>query len=444
MKAIGPLRVHPENPRYVADASGKAVLLIGSHTWANFQDIGFEGDKPFDYDEFMDFMSAHHYNFMRFWTWEHSAWATWTAEKVVFGPLPHLRTGPGLALDGKPKFDLDQWDEAYFNRMRHRVAVAGERGVYASVMLFQAFSGIWPHSKDHMNDAFRGHYYNVANNVQGLDGDKDRNSILDIDDPEVRARQAAWIRKVVHTVNDLDNVLYEVINEGGNDDWDRFVIDTVRDCENALAKKHMIGITGHGGVKWDGMLASDCEWISPGSHEGPLFQDVVNDPPAWDGRKVSVLDTDHIWGHGMNYKWVWRSFTRGHNVLFMDPRTPIPGGWPEPPRNAPDFPGYEEGRQAMRNVAKLAARLDLARMTPEPSLASTGFCLAEPGEAYVVYLPDGGEAEVDLRAGGGTFAVVWLAPVRDQIVHWGTIEGGAKRRLRCPFENDCALLLRRM
>ncbi|MDP1676411.1 MAG: hypothetical protein Q8L88_06050, partial [Bacteroidota bacterium] len=39
-QAPGPLRVHPSNPRYFADASGKIVYLTGSHTWSNFQDNG--------------------------------------------------------------------------------------------------------------------------------------------------------------------------------------------------------------------------------------------------------------------------------------------------------------------------------------------------------------------------------------------------------------------
>src|SRR5262245_33705052 len=82
--ATGPLRVHPKNPRYFADGAGNALYLVGSHTWANFQDIGFEGDRPFDYDAYLDFMAAHHFNFMRFWAWEHAAWATWTPEKVIF------------------------------------------------------------------------------------------------------------------------------------------------------------------------------------------------------------------------------------------------------------------------------------------------------------------------------------------------------------------------
>ena len=43
--ASGPLRVHPENRRYFADASGRAVYLTGSHTWANIVDHG-ETDPP--------------------------------------------------------------------------------------------------------------------------------------------------------------------------------------------------------------------------------------------------------------------------------------------------------------------------------------------------------------------------------------------------------------
>src|SRR5262245_55206800 len=41
--APAPLRVHPTNPRYFADRSGKAVFLTGSHTWANLQDITYDG-----------------------------------------------------------------------------------------------------------------------------------------------------------------------------------------------------------------------------------------------------------------------------------------------------------------------------------------------------------------------------------------------------------------
>ena len=35
--ATGPLRVHPDNPRYFTDETGRAVYLTGAHTWNNLQ-----------------------------------------------------------------------------------------------------------------------------------------------------------------------------------------------------------------------------------------------------------------------------------------------------------------------------------------------------------------------------------------------------------------------
>jgi len=43
--AAGPLKVHPANPRYFTDGGGKAVLLVGSHTWPTIVDMG-ETDPP--------------------------------------------------------------------------------------------------------------------------------------------------------------------------------------------------------------------------------------------------------------------------------------------------------------------------------------------------------------------------------------------------------------
>lgn len=69
--------------------------------------------------------------------------------------------------------------------------------------------------------SWRGHPYLPDNNVQGSDGNPRGDAEPDLGDPRVRERQAAYIRKVVDTLDDLDNVLYEVTNVGGNRDWDR-------------------------------------------------------------------------------------------------------------------------------------------------------------------------------------------------------------------------------
>ena len=48
-------------------------------------------------------------------------------EVYHYAPQPFVRSGPGTALDGKPKFDLTRLDQAYFDRLRSRVVEAGSR-----------------------------------------------------------------------------------------------------------------------------------------------------------------------------------------------------------------------------------------------------------------------------------------------------------------------------
>jgi mannan endo-1,4-beta-mannosidase len=154
----GPLRALPSNGRYFTDDSGSAIYLTGSHTWSNFKDMG-PGDPPaaFDYDAYLNFLSAHHHNFIRLWTWELTRYG-YDGKTTYAHPFPWPRTGPENALDGKPKFDLSKPDESYFERMRQRCIAAGKRGIYVSVMLFEGH-GL------HASDApwcWNGHPMNAA------------------------------------------------------------------------------------------------------------------------------------------------------------------------------------------------------------------------------------------------------------------------------------------
>jgi hypothetical protein len=52
--------------------------------------------------------------------------------------------------------------------------------------------------------------------------------------------------------------------------------------------------------------------------------------------------------------------------------------------------------------------LPFYQMSPKDSLVSRGWCLAKPGEVYVVYLPEGGSTEIDLAE--GSYTVQWYNP----------------------------------
>jgi len=433
----GPLRVSAKNSRYFCDASGREVLLVGSHTWNNLVDMG-RSDPPeaFDFDAYLDFLDRYGHNFIRLWTWDSTTWDTrangkWGKDFIHHAaPLPWARTGPGTTRDGKPKFDVKQFNPVYFERLRERVSAAGRRGIYVSVMLFEGWGLMHGNRRRGTQEewAWRTHPFHPDNNINGVDAGGRVHSRAN---PEVNGLQAAYIRKVVDTVNEFDNVLYEVINEGGEKEWDWWVVETVREYQRTKPKQHPIGITGHGAERLDSMLASPADWISPGSQDG--FRD---DPPAWDGKKVSLLDTDHVWGIGGDGRWVWKSFTRGHNPLFMDPYDGSVLG------DRFDS-AWEPVRCNLGRARQLAGRLDLAAMTPRDDLASTKFCLADPGNTYVVYLPSGGKATVSLGDAANRFAVEWLHPSNGQVVTADAVTGGAHREFAAPFDGDAVLHLYR-
>lgn len=55
--------------------------------------------------------------------------------------------------------------------------------------------------------------------------------------------------------------------------------------------------------------------------------------------------------------------------------------------------GWVAGRAAMGHTRRYAERMNLAKATPQPALASTGYCLADPKAEYLVYVPGGGEVD---------------------------------------------------
>ena len=427
----GPLRVHPTNPRYFTDDGRRAIYLAGSHTWNSLQDVtGNEWYLPNllstqGFEAYLDFLVAHGHNFIRLWIIEH-AWDAQTGARIT--PHPWLRTGPGTALDGRPRFDLTKFDPSYFERLRARVAAARARGIYVSVMLF---GGMW--GTEH-KATWQGHPFNAANNINGIDGDADQdglgNEIYSLRLPAVLEVQKATATKVVETLNDLDNVLYEVANEVReySTAWQYAIIRHVRSVEARLPKRHPVGMTGYDSIPHQALLDSPADWISPSNSGG----DYKNNPPPADGKKVIIVDTDHLWGEGGHPDWVWKSFTRGLNPIWMERIRLGPS----------DLPQADAIRRALGQTRRLAERLNLAAMSPQPQLASSGYCLAQTGQEYAVYLPQGGQVTVDVSAARGRLQAQWIHPVEDKSVPAQPVEGGAKATFTAPFAGPAVLWLR--
>ncbi|WP_019502662.1 DUF6298 domain-containing protein [Pseudanabaena sp. PCC 6802] len=449
--ATGVLRVNPTNPRYFTDGGGKAVYLTGSHTWSNLQDSGGSPFPPkFDYATYLGFLQKNNHNFFRLWTWETSGpWIQTTVKNYWFYPIPYQRIGSDKALDGEPKFDLTQFNQAYFDRLRERVKEAGNRGIYVSVMLFNGWSVDNGKGNFHSSNPWRTHPFNKANNINGIDGDfnGDNNGeeIHTLVSPAVTAIQDAYVRKVIDTVNDFDNVLYEISNESNKDsqDWQYHMTTYIKNYERRKPKQHPVGMTAFDELKSNSPLFdSPADWISPIGD--------IDERPVASGKKVILADTDHLCGIcGNNPQWVWKSFTNGENPIFMDAydNAFVLGSTliNQAPPDSLNYSPWVVLRRYLGYTLTYANRMNLAAMTPQGDLASTGYCLANPassGAEYLVYAPSGGRTIVDLSATKHELVAEWLNPSTGIVTSGIKTAGGGNRSFFPPFSGEAVLYIK--
>src|SRR5215207_602693 len=447
----GPLVVSETNPRYFTLAASdvahrRAVYLTGSHVNNNFHDGSGPGadcaqiPEPNDFPAYLSFLKERGHNFIRLWRWEQfSSRVAGGAFHLCMTPQPWPRSGPGKANDGKPKFDLSVYEPAYFERLREYIVAAAKEGIYVSVMLFEGFGLHLSLAPDNVE----GHPFHAANNVNeiGIASINDY-QVLPLD-TRVQALQEAYIRKVIDTVQDLPNVLYEVANEssgggsvdpgfleaiglseppdwGDSTEWQYWVIDFVKRYEAQMGyARHPVGMTMQYPVRDqskvnDVLFDSPADWISPG------FDDVD-----------SPMKSDAL--------WAWKSFLRGHNPILYDLGIVTGVNPPDPSSGSPSFASLEPARHAMGDTRRFAERIGLVGMEPRGELCSTGYALANPSEEYLILQPSETAEALTVTLDPSTYSVQWFSVNGRETKSAGEVKiksRGGITTFRAPFAED--------
>ncbi len=165
--------------------------------------------------------------------------------------------------------------------------------------------------------------------------------------------------------------------------------------KDASGGKRLVGISGTylwALAEWPLQLAaSEADWVSPTNYTGNETDPggFRTNPPATYQGKLTFLDTDHLWGTFATVDWVWKSFLRGYHVLYME-------NGRDCFTNTPTV-CHADIRAAIGATVFQAKRAkDLAAMTPQPTMCSSGFCLVNSGQEYIVYQPN--EATVTMNS----------------------------------------------
>jgi Putative collagen-binding domain of a collagenase len=256
--------------------------------------------------------------------------------------------------------------------------------------------------------------------------------------------QQAYMQKVVDTVNDLQNVLYEPCKEAPDDTWCRNMINAIHAYQNTKPNQHPVLYPALNGLPSDSAEINSNADLFAGSSR------IINGVnPCGTGTptcKVNLNDSDHSYtmpgvktdGALLNRNFVWENFVSGAGgIMFQDPylmfwsansRNLCDNGVPPPHGQCTTVdPYWEPLRNSLGYATLLSQKLDLVKMSPS-SLASTSWCLANDsavGGEFVVYAPNGGSFTVDLSAQAGrTLNYQWLDPTTGTYSSIATVSGG--------------------
>lgn len=413
-RGSGALAVLPANPYYFQDARGRPVVLVGDYTWGAFSDLNY------DWVRFLDSLRARGLNTARVWLW-------WGCEEITTDPIParhiepYLRTGPGTANDGRPKYDLTRFNPAFFDRLRAFCSAAEQRGIQLQLIAMDAW--MLKHA-----ELWKLHAFQRDNNVNGVDGDPRRTGVgtdgargfCSLGNPRAMEFQKALVRKIVETTNGFGNVRYEIANENYySAEWELALCDFIHEIEKSMPRRHLV-------MRRDLPLHSDVvqRWEPALVRRGMLARRGLRQP--------LIFDTD--WTINGNDDEVraamWTALVSGGHFAYMDDSLEYRLGKP-----------LKDGRaQLHRQIDHAAAFMKRIRpweMTPDDRLvtAGDGYAMASKTQ-LAAYLPHGGAVTLNLSGMHGPLRAAWFDPRTGMSMSFGTFDATGSMEFRSPSQGE--------
>jgi Big-like domain-containing protein len=281
----------------------------------------------------------------------------------------------------------------------------------------------------------------LSNNINQINGDGNNDGmgleLHTLASSVITNLQKAYVSKVIDTVSDLDNVLYEIANEStaASKAWQYDMIEYIKSYEATKANRHPVLMSVSFDQNDSDLFASAADAIAPGT----LGADYFNNPPSATGQKVIIADNDHINWTSNDPQFVWRNFMRGNNPVIFDWKL-VPFDW-NTGRIVTDDGSWDPMRKALGDTRTYADKMSLIAMTPQGNLSSTGYVLANPGHEYLVYRPGNGNVTVNLVS--STYTYEWFNPSTSSIMETGSFTApSGNRSFRSPFTGQAVLYVK--
>lgn len=460
MAAGEPLSLNSENPHYF-QFRGQPTIIITSG-----EHYGAVLNLDFDYARYLKTLAKDGLNCTR--TWSGAYYEPADAFSIASNSMapascrficPWARSSQPGYVNGGNKFDLSQWDEIYFMRLRDFVWQANERGIVVEMNLFCPFyeESMWKLSP-----------MNAVNNVNDI-GSMARTNVYTLDKSgNLLAVQDAMVRKIVTELKGFDNLYYEICNEpyfgGVTLEWQRHIADVIVATEKELGVSHLISQNiANGEAKIENPISAvsifNFHYTSPPNTVAMncgLNKVIGENETGFRGTNETFYRMeawDFIVAGGGLYNNLDYSFTVGREKgTFIFPESQ-PGC------------GNPEYRRQLHFLSEFMRQHDFIHMHPANELLTsaqpaglTARVLANPGKDYIVYFrtvskkdpgaaPEKasyseGQIGVDVTLPNGKYKAEWINPKEGKSVrkeHFSC--AGAHRLNASAFTDDAVLVI---
>jgi len=480
-----PIAIHPENPKYFIFRGKPRVLIAASEHYGSIV------NRRFDFTRYLAEAADKKQNLTRTFLLFREV----QSARNPYSPVkpespdfvtPYPRTGPGRAMDGELKYDLDRWNDEYFDRLHRFLSMASDLGIVAELTIL---------SNTYSDEVWSLNPLRDKNNLQGI-GKVEWPEYTSLRDPLLVERQIAHVRKIIRETSGYDNVYYEICNEPGGafpnhimptevDSWQEKIAAAIRDELQKLNRRHLV--VGQNAFSYAPRFFQGFDESFSGS-----MLDAVNIHPlpnlgfhghtyqlgnfmskelqlaefrdfflaTYGERKPTISDEDNdasmyrdVTGWTIHRKRAWMAVMCGGHYDYIDfsIQVGLEAGTEESRRNI---------RTWMKNLTEFIHSFDFIHAKPAPEWISTHpaplvtAALAKPGEDYIAYLADGRELN-DPAAGQpvtgpagfalptGTYRACFYSPSAGVYSPAIRITGGGVNLEIPSFEHDIVLRVTR-
>jgi len=436
---------------------GHPILLVGDSITQGWMELGV----AFDQRAYVDALARRGINVLLLWSYIGIVHQASDGRIGYDAPeiWPWVRMAPADR-PGTGSFDLAQFNDAYFDRLRELVHYADASGI---VVVIQVHDG-WTKTK------FAGHPFNVVNGgpltdkaqyVELHDYSLEMSSVYDPQWTRLQKHQfylERFCERLLRATADAPNVMFEIFNEGEWYDpprlraFEMHFLDffKARTSQPLIANDdHIRGVSGfrgevkadvlsHHTPRWDDLPAAQVffDHYRREFDAAPIKPLFLSEPvPSYEGGDAAT--------EAALLRLLWGTALAGASVVVQNDTS-----YGFDPRTA--MAAKAEQRDRVLDLEGHLARffhhggVNFPAMKPDGQLASTGVCLADLGVEYVVYAPPSRAFTVNLAAARDTaFDVRWYDPRAGRFHDDRAITGGNEAQpFTSPFGGDAVLHLK--